>query len=64
MQDVAETQATWLQQRVRMPNIARGFPDLASDVSDGVALIFHPDGKGSAVLVARIKIEDWSHLRQ
>jgi hypothetical protein len=26
-------------------------------------LIFHLDGKSSVRLVARIKIEEWSHLR-
>jgi phosphohistidine phosphatase SixA len=75
MQGVTEAQATWLQQRVRqapkgtnmicvthMPNIARAFPESAAGVADGEALIFHPDGKGSAPLAARIKIEEWSRL--
>jgi phosphohistidine phosphatase SixA len=75
MQGVTDAQAAWLKQQVslvpkegnailvtHMPNIARAFPE-ASGVADGEALIFHPDGKGGAPLVARIKIEEWPHLR-
>jgi phosphohistidine phosphatase SixA len=76
MQGVTDAQATWLQKRVtdfpsgtntilvtHMPNMARAFPSLASGVSDGEALVFGPDGKGGAVLVGRIKIEEWPRLR-
>jgi phosphohistidine phosphatase SixA len=74
MQGVTETQSVWLQKRVsqapktantilvtHMPNIARAFPQV-SGVADGEALIFRPDGKGGAPLVARIKIGEWSRL--
>ena len=76
MQAVQESQAKWLQAKVtqapkgtntllvtHMPNIARAFPQVTG-VADGEALVFHPDGKGGAPLVARVKIEDWSRLRQ
>jgi phosphohistidine phosphatase SixA len=75
MQGVSEAQGMWLQKRVtqaaagtntilvtHMPNLARAFPDVTG-VADGEALIFHPDRKGNAPLVARIKIEEWSNLR-
>jgi phosphohistidine phosphatase SixA len=76
MQGVAGAQATWLQKKVtefptgsstllvtHMPNIAAAFPALATGVADGEALVFGPDAKGGATLVARIKIEEWSRLR-
>src|SRR5437773_239763 len=67
MQGGTEAQAAWLKKRVtqaakgtnavcvtHMPNISRAFPE-ASRVSDGEALKFHPDGKGGAARVGRIK---------
>jgi phosphohistidine phosphatase SixA len=44
------------------PNMSRAFGDSAANLADGEALIFRPDGKGAAELVARIKIEDWPAL--
>lgn len=44
------------------PNIIRAFGREAADISEGETLVFHPDGKGSARLVADIKIEDWPRL--
>ena len=44
------------------PNISRAFPQSSAGLEDGEALIFAPNGKGGAVVVARIKIEEWSHL--
>lgn len=76
MQGVTEAQAGWLKRTItqapkgtniicvtHMPNIARAFPELAAGISDGESLVFHPDGKGGATLVARIKIEEWPRLR-
>ena len=73
-QVVPETQAAWLQMRVtqapkgtntslvtHLPNINRAFPQSSANLEDGEALIFAPDGKGGATVVARIKIEEWSH---
>jgi len=75
MQGVTETQGTWLKEKVaqapkgtntimitHMPNLSRAFPQV-SGVADGEALIFHPDGKGAAPLVGRIKIEQWPGMR-
>jgi len=45
-----------------MPNIAAAFPDDAKALADGEALVFHPDGKGGAELVAHVKIEEWPQL--
>jgi phosphohistidine phosphatase SixA len=74
MQGGTPAQAAWLRQRVtqfpsrsntilvtHFPNIRDAFPQ-ASGVDDGEALVFGPDGKGGAALVARIKIEQWPGL--
>ena len=42
------------------PNIAAAFPDAASDVAEGESLVFKPDGRGHAEMIARIPIEDWN----
>jgi hypothetical protein len=44
------------------PNIVEAYPTEAAGLADGEALIFHPDGGGAALLVARVKIDDWTHL--
>jgi phosphohistidine phosphatase SixA len=72
MQAVAEAQAAWLRKQVtlfpratntllvtHMPNIARAFP-AAGAVDDGETLVFGPDGKGGAAIVARVKIDEWN----
>jgi phosphohistidine phosphatase SixA len=72
---VPEEQATWLKRRVtqtargtnaifitHQPNISRAFPESSSGLSEGEALIFSPDGKGGATVVARVKIDDWPRL--
>jgi hypothetical protein len=46
-----------------LPNIAAAFPQFASGLADGEALIFGPDGKGNAILLARVKIDEWPTLR-
>ena len=71
-----EAQAAWLQKIVRQfpagtntlvvthfPNLTRAFPQQAAGVEDGEALIFGPDGKGGAKVVARVKIEDWPKMK-
>jgi phosphohistidine phosphatase SixA len=75
MQGGTEAQAAWLQKKVtqfplrtntilvtHLPNLAGAFPKLAAGVEDGESLVFGPDGKGGATLVARVKIEDWPAL--
>ena len=72
---VPEEQSAWLKRRVtqapsatntilitHLPNISRAFPESSSGLADGEALIFSPDGKGGATVVARIKIEEWPRL--
>jgi len=75
MQGGTAAQAAWLQKRVtqfatgtntllvtHFPNLNGAFPQFASGVADGESLIFGPDGKGGATLVARVKIEEWSAM--
>jgi phosphohistidine phosphatase SixA len=76
MQGGTAAQATWLQKQVahfptgtntivvtHLPNITGAFPQWASGLEDGEALIFGPNGKDQAILVARIKIEEWPAMR-
>jgi phosphohistidine phosphatase SixA len=76
MQGGTEAQAHWLQNKVKQfpsgtntfivthnPNITAAFPQIGSPVADGEVLVFGPDGKGGATIVARIKIEEWPSLR-
>lgn len=75
MQAANDAQAAWLKQRVsrataatnvvivtHMPNLSRAFPEWGA-VADGEAVVLKPDGKGSAAVIGRIKIEDWPRLR-
>jgi len=69
-----EAQAAWLRKKVtqfpsgtntilvtHFPNIRAAFPQL-TDVADGEALVYGPDGRGGAALLGRIKIEEWPKL--
>jgi len=75
MQITKESQAAWLQKHVtefpsgsntiiitHQPNIAGAFPQWSDSLSEGEALILGPDGKGGAILIARVKIEEWPKL--
>lgn len=77
MQGGTNTQARWLQNRVMRfpvgtntiivthnPNLTAAFPALATGVADGEALVFGPDGRGGATLVARIKIGEWPSFQE
>jgi phosphohistidine phosphatase SixA len=44
------------------PNLIGAFGNDIGKVAAGEALVFHPDGKGSTELVARVKIEEWPQL--
>jgi phosphohistidine phosphatase SixA len=44
------------------PNIIEACPGRADGLAEGEALILYPDAKGSAHLVARVKIDDWARL--
>jgi hypothetical protein len=74
MQGAADKgRVTWLKARVaeapragtntvivtHAPNIQSSF---GIDAAAGEAIVFHPDGKGGAGQVARIKIGDWPAL--
>ena len=72
MQGVTEADGAWLRTRAaqfpsgtntilvtHLPNITRAFPDHATGIGDGDALVFGPDGKGGAKLVALVKIGQW-----
>jgi phosphohistidine phosphatase SixA len=72
MQGGTAAQAAWLQKQVKqfpagtntiivthLPNITQAFPQLSSGLADGEALIFGPDGKGGAIRVSRVKIQEW-----
>jgi len=76
MQGGTAAQAEWLQKQVahfptgtntivvtHLPNITGAFPQLASGLADGEALIFGPDAKGKAILVTRVKIDEWPAMR-
>jgi phosphohistidine phosphatase SixA len=58
---VAETPRTGTNTVIvtHAPNIQSSF---GIDAAAGEAIVFHPDGKGGAVQVARIKIQDWPSL--
>ncbi len=76
MKPITDAQAAWLRKAVtqftpgtntllitHQPNIAKAFPDLMPPTADGEAIVFGPDGKGGAAVVARIKIDEWPHLK-
>lgn len=76
MQAASDAQAAWLQKKVtefpsgtnmilitHLPNIAKAFPQLTPAPEDGEAIVFGPDGKGGAAVVARIKIDEWPKMK-
>ncbi len=76
MQGGTPAQAAWLQKKVTQfpagtntlvvthyPNLTGAFPQMAAGVADGEAMVFGPDGKGGAALVARVKVEEWPAMR-
>jgi phosphohistidine phosphatase SixA len=76
MQGITGSASEWLQKRVtefpsgtntflvtHMPNLTAAFPAIAAGVADGEALVFGPDAKGGATLIARIKIEEWPRMK-
>jgi len=68
--------AAWLRSRIAQdpkrgtntviithyPNITDAYATDARDLAEGDALIFEPDGRGSAPLVGRVKIAEWPKL--
>jgi phosphohistidine phosphatase SixA len=76
MRDAVTGEAAWLRTKVseppkagsntvivtHMPNIQAAFPQEATGLADGEALVFRPSGQGQADLISRVKIEDWPKL--
>jgi phosphohistidine phosphatase SixA len=74
--DPGGVRGKWLRERVatpparqtntviitHLPNIHEAFPEYATGIEDGEALVFHPDGQGNVVLVGRAKITEWPQL--
>lgn len=74
--DPSGTRGAWLRSRAasppqagtdtlivtQLPNIAEAFPQDTQGLGDGGALVLRPDGHGSATLIARIPIDEWSAL--
>lgn len=44
------------------PNMMAAFGEKAKGIKAGEAMVFQPDGKGGASLVARVPIEEWPRL--
>lgn len=76
MAQSSEAQVKWLRDQAthlpshtntilitHYPNITAAFPQEATGIKDGEALVFRPDAKGGTTLVARIPIEDWPKLQ-
>ena len=74
--DLSGTRTAWLRAKVaesptagtntiivtHFPNVNEAFAKDAAGLTDGEALILHPDGHGAAVVIGRIKIEEWPRL--
>jgi len=73
---VTDGQVAWLRRRIaekpargnmlfitHQPNFIRTFPAWGSEVAQGEAAVFRPDGRGGSTLVGRIRIEEWATLR-
>jgi phosphohistidine phosphatase SixA len=44
------------------PNIIEAYPQDAEALADGEALILHPDGRGGATVITRVRIDAWADL--
>jgi phosphohistidine phosphatase SixA len=76
MSDKSGARGAWLREKAaqipapgkntlivtHLPNIMEAYPKEAVSLAGGEALIFHPSGRGPAMFVARVKIDDWAHL--
>jgi hypothetical protein len=68
--DKSGARASWLKAKVSVPpgphentlivthfpNIAEAYPQDSVGLADGEAIVLHPDGRGGAVFIARVKI--------
>jgi phosphohistidine phosphatase SixA len=76
--DKSGSRAPWLKAKVaerpmagkntfivtHSPNITEAYPQDTQGLADGEALILHPDGRGAATVVARVKIDEWARLEE
>ncbi|MEX2367006.1 MAG: hypothetical protein WD601_10390, partial [Pseudohongiellaceae bacterium] len=75
MSDSRQAYVGWLQEAVEEsvdsgnrllithgPNVSGAFPDYASGMEEGEALIFDPRGMEGPVMIQRIKISEWPDL--
>jgi hypothetical protein len=75
MSTTDEARATWLRNEVARktsggnrllithgPNISAAFPQYASGMAEGEALVFDPRDAKGPVLVQRIRIDEWAGL--
>ncbi len=74
--DTSGARASWLKAKLaeappagkntiivtHYPNIVEAYPEGAQGLTEGEALILHPDGRGAAPIVARVKIDEWARL--
>lgn len=44
------------------PNIAEAYPQDSVGLAEGEAIVLHPDGRGGAEFVARVKFNEWATL--
>jgi|SRR5665213_480202 phosphohistidine phosphatase SixA len=44
------------------PNMTEAFAQTTAGLTDGEAMVFHPNGRGAASFVARVKIDEWTRL--
>jgi phosphohistidine phosphatase SixA len=70
--DASGIRAAWLRAKIatppvsgtnvlivtHFPNIMDAYPQYSTGLADGGALIFRPDGRGGATMVARVKIDE------
>lgn len=77
MQGVTPAQTDWLTKKatgfsrgtntvlvMHFPNMAAAFPQWTEHLADGETLVIGPDGKGGAILIARITIDQWPRLSE
>jgi phosphohistidine phosphatase SixA len=62
--DRTGARANWLKAKAvtHFPDISEAYPQDASGLADGEALVLRPDGRVAATVVARVKIDEWPSM--